>query len=440
MKSTLIHRVLPAALMLLCVTDAFGQFVWTKDALNPVCTGMSGTWNKHLVNPCVIYNDDSLRYEMWFVGISTTNDAAWYPWRVGFAVSKDGVKWTMHPDPVLSPDPGSWESMSVDFVTVIRENGGYKMWYTAFRNLTSPNYIGYATSSDGILWTKYPGNPVFGPGTAAWEVGGPYGCTVMPKGGTPGDSLYKMWYVDTDAAWKTTNIGYATSADGLTWSRDTMNYPVLTPGASGQWDDKSVWSPKVLRINNSFYMWYGGEQIGGDQSPLTIGMATSADGITDWKKYAANPVISPSSGGWDGTYGGSSTLLRRGDTLHMWYEGALRPSESNPFRIGHATSPLVIAGIADGSTELPNQYMLGQNYPNPFNPTTVIRYQLPSAGSTRLVVFDVLGRETATLVNDVKQPGTYTVQWDASGQASGMYFYRLNAGSFTETKKMVVVR
>jgi predicted esterase len=89
---------------------------------------------------------------------------------------------------------------------------------------------------------------------------------------------------------------------------------------------------------------------------------------------------------------------------------------------------------------MPREYSLRQNYPNPFNPATTIGYQLPHAGRVSLIVYDVLGREVAMLVNEVKQPGTHTVQWDATGEPTGIYFYRLQAGSFAETKKLVVVK
>jgi hypothetical protein len=98
-------------------------------------------------------------------------------------------------------------------------------------------------------------------------------------------------------------------------------------------------------------------------------------------------------------------------------------------------------GIVDTSTlPIPTKTTLSQNYPNPFNPTTAIGYQLSTVSYATLKVYDVLGREVATLVNEVKQPGTYTVQWNAIGMASGVYFYRLQAGSFTETRKLVVLR
>jgi photosystem II stability/assembly factor-like uncharacterized protein len=87
----------------------------------------------------------------------------------------------------------------------------------------------------------------------------------------------------------------------------------------------------------------------------------------------------------------------------------------------------------------PQVCALSQNYPNPFNPTTTIRYELPKASHVALSVFDILGREIATLLNEEKSAGTYTVQWDASGVSSGVYFYRLRAGDFVQTRRMMLV-
>jgi hypothetical protein len=89
-----------------------------------------------------------------------------------------------------------------------------------------------------------------------------------------------------------------------------------------------------------------------------------------------------------------------------------------------------------GNTRL----QLMQNYPNPFNPVTSISYQLPGISFVKLAVCDVLGQEVAALIDEVKQPGTYTVIWDASGVPSGTYFYRLQAGEFVETKKMILLK
>jgi hypothetical protein len=89
--------------------------------------------------------------------------------------------------------------------------------------------------------------------------------------------------------------------------------------------------------------------------------------------------------------------------------------------------------------EIPNEYSI-INYPNPFNPTTVINYQLPVNGMVTLKIYDVLGKEIATLVNENKSAGYYNVEFNASGLPSGIYIYRLNANNFTESKKMLLMK
>jgi len=97
-------------------------------------------------------------------------------------------------------------------------------------------------------------------------------------------------------------------------------------------------------------------------------------------------------------------------------------------------------GVQETGNEIPNIYSLSQNYPNPFNPTTNIRFSIPNAGLVSLVVFDITGREVATLINQNMNAGIYTADFDATQLASGIYFYTIKAGSFTDTKKMVLVK
>ncbi|MEG8946843.1 endo-1,4-beta-xylanase [Rosettibacter firmus] len=89
---------------------------------------------------------------------------------------------------------------------------------------------------------------------------------------------------------------------------------------------------------------------------------------------------------------------------------------------------------------LPNEFRLEQNYPNPFNPTTKITYVLPSRTTVSLKVYDVLGRHIKTLVDDLQNPGSYTVTFDGSGLSSGVYFYRLEAGGYSKTKQMILMK
>lgn len=89
---------------------------------------------------------------------------------------------------------------------------------------------------------------------------------------------------------------------------------------------------------------------------------------------------------------------------------------------------------------VPKNFDLTQNYPNPFNPTTTIEFSIPREANVSLKIYDVLGKEVATLVNEQRAAGTYILNWNASNFSSGLYFYRLTAGEFTETKKMFLVK
>ncbi|HSH65540.1 MAG TPA: T9SS type A sorting domain-containing protein [Bacteroidia bacterium] len=89
---------------------------------------------------------------------------------------------------------------------------------------------------------------------------------------------------------------------------------------------------------------------------------------------------------------------------------------------------------------MPSEYKLYQNYPNPFNPSTTIKYQVKETGIVSLKIFDILGAEVTTLLNEVKNPGTYEISFDASSLTSGVYFYRIQAGSFTAVKKLLLVK
>jgi len=116
------------------------------------------------------------------------------------------------------------------------------------------------------------------------------------------------------------------------------------------------------------------------------------------------------------------------------------------------TKVFPVTSIFDKEIMRAGDFILYANYPNPFNPVTIIKFSVPSnikhettpgggqVSNVKLVVFDVLGRAVAELVNELKEPGTYDVNWDASGVSSGVYFYRLSAGDFSETKSMLLLR
>jgi hypothetical protein len=100
-----------------------------------------------------------------------------------------------------------------------------------------------------------------------------------------------------------------------------------------------------------------------------------------------------------------------------------------------------ILGVDDRVTPgLPAEFALLQNYPNPFNPSTIIKFEVPRSTEVRLSVFDVLGREVLVLMNERRDAGVHEVKFDASNLASGVYLYRLQAGDFVSTKKLLLLR
>ncbi len=105
-----------------------------------------------------------------------------------------------------------------------------------------------------------------------------------------------------------------------------------------------------------------------------------------------------------------------------------------------AVPPGIGIGVEDEITELPTEYALSNAYPNPFNPTTTIEYTLPKSREVRLTVYNLLAEEVTSLVDDFQQAGNHQVIWDASNFTSGIYFYRLQAGDFVQTRKMVLLK
>ncbi len=99
-----------------------------------------------------------------------------------------------------------------------------------------------------------------------------------------------------------------------------------------------------------------------------------------------------------------------------------------------------LTGIREISSEIPSEFSLSQNYPNPFNPTTNIRFTLPQNTFAKLIIYDALGREVESLVNGQFNAGKYEVNWNATKYPSGIYYYRLEAGNYIVTKKMILTK
>ena len=192
---------------------------------------------------------------------------------------------------------------------------------------------------------------------------------------------------------------------------------------------------------------------GGWLDPLTVRL--------DWN----SPGIDPPEGSGKGENGDRETealmcyrVYRNGemiadDVQALFYEDALSSFAPNTFSYtvtalynkgeSDPAGPLefVYTSVENGADNLiPDEFFADQNYPNPFNPVTSIRYGLPEASNVRIAVFDILGRQTAVLADSYLEPGYYTAVWNADTVPSGIYFYRVTAGSFNTTGKMLLLK
>ena len=183
--------------------------------------------------------------------------------------------------------------------------------------------------------------------------------------------------------------------------------------------------PKTLNSGNIIY------DVSGEGSTLMVG---TAEGVYFYD--VANPTAPALSGkfitGYEAirVYFGQSHVLANsyGRGLLGGYEG---------FTLFNVLGTDVNNSTTDA---IPTAYRLFQNYPNPFNPTTKISYTIPLAGNVVLKIVDLLGREVTTLVNEEKPAGHYTTDWNASKVASGVYFYRIESGSYSESRKLVLIK
>ena len=201
------------------------------------------------------------------------------------------------------------------------------MWYCGVDDISSTG-IGYATSTDGINWSKYPGNPVFWVGSSGeWD-----GVDISSPHVLITDTGYEMWYAGYDGShWQ---IGHATSTDGTTWGRDPEN-PLLSVGSPGEWDNAGVSNPCVLYTGTRYEMFYTGND--GSQG-YRIGYAVSTDGV-NWQKYPENPVLDVGvQGEWDEQRVADASVLATGTSYKMWYHGFSADSPwYSKWRIGYAS-------------------------------------------------------------------------------------------------------
>jgi predicted GH43/DUF377 family glycosyl hydrolase len=242
----------------------------------------SGGWQKASGNP-LIGGSLGVCFDASVVKDGDTYKA-WFSWRpkasIAYVESKDGLTWSA-PVVVLAPTTSGWED-DVNRPTVIERGGRFEMWYTGQSG--SKSAIGYATSPDGITWTRAQADPVL-EAQGGWELNSVMSPFVRVDEAT---GTYRLWYAAGDN-YEPDSVGYATSPDGIHWQRDSRN-PVFRPGPKGAWDGAKVGAVDVEPDGGGYVMFYIGFS---DTDHAQIGIARSADGVTDWQRSTANPIIRP---------------------------------------------------------------------------------------------------------------------------------------------------
>jgi predicted GH43/DUF377 family glycosyl hydrolase len=432
------------------VIDTLARTQWDQYSGNPIIKPEASGWNQRSVlAPTVIMFKDTLR--MWYMGSTSYGfDGIIH---IGYAWSLDGITWQQYSEnPVFSPRQGKWDYPHIGDPHVIADGDTLRMWYGG-GDMTygyAQSYIvmriGYATSVDCINWNRHPEPVIEPPHPPAWDQDG-----VLPGGVIKEDGIFKMWfsggvgrygYPPASSKW---SIGYATSSDCIHW--DLLPDPVITHGdSSTDFDETIAAHAYVTRTNAGYDMWYHGHSqtaVASGRPQAKIGYASSSDGI-HWTKYYKNPVLNPTAASphWTTGYYTPSVLFD-GERFHIWFTGWTEGR--GMIAIGYATSVPDTShnttGIEDDLIkQVPGEYKLFQNYPNPFNPSTIIKYSIPYPSFVTLRVYDILGREVASLVNKREHQGLYEVQFDSNNLASGLYFYRITAGKFVDTKRLMILK
>ncbi len=230
--------------------------------------------------------------------------------------------WNKYPNnPILTISSSGWDDFGVGRSSILFNGTGYMMWYEG-RPAISGWDIGFATSSDGLTWTKYSGNPVMTRGTVGNWDDEAIGCPSVLFDGT----VYKMWYMGRTISpdW---GIGYATSVDGINWQKHFSN-PIFDVSGGGSWESKSVANPFVYYANGIYKMWYRGAN---SNNHLKVGLATSSNGII-WARNPNNPVLVGPSGNNIGV--NHLSVFPEKDRYHGWYSF----NTGSDWKINQATS------------------------------------------------------------------------------------------------------
>ena len=269
---------------------------WLKYEKNPVMGGKYGTCFD------ISVLKEGKTYRMWL---------SWRPKQsVALVESDDGIHWSEPPKIVLGPRPETGWEEDLNRPVVLKRADGYHMWYTG--QAKGHSWIGYATSPDGVHWKRMSDKPVLS-FDEPWEkvaVMCPHVVWDAEK------KLYRMWYSGGEQ-YEPNAIGYATSPDGLAWTKHKKN-PVFTGDPAIPWERDRVTGAQVEKHGDQYLMFYIGFR---DRDHAQIGLARSKDGISGWQRHTANPIVRAGEGKWDHDACYKPYAIFDGRQWLLWYNG-----------------------------------------------------------------------------------------------------------------------
>jgi predicted GH43/DUF377 family glycosyl hydrolase len=446
---------------------------WTKDTLNnPVIASQGRSSHKNSLWAMDVLFDEnnaSAPYQMWFTGWKSPGNTHGRQ-RVFYATSNDGKHWVEYEEPIFIVPYENWVMSHIEALEVVCVDSIYHMWvYGSNRNIYGHG-VGYYVDSSNVTGVAYgnflavdssyldPSNDTLflnaeimnpkGHSTSVYTIiNGEetnYRDSIelyddgLHNDGNVFDNIYceKKYYSNLEEDFYTVKLYTEDLDESITTSYSGLGY--FTTAGPVVWKDyvitqqnDSTFSMKITLQNNSSKFTV---------RELSAILSTSDSNITDIHP-THNPQLYPD-------IEPGQSVQCNGNWGYVFY------AKNNPQNVEFALiiysnkrpywrDALIVDLVADLEHEilnLPNKYKLSQNFPNPFNPTTNIKYSIPSQSYVSLKVFDVLGREVATLVSKEQPVGNYEVEFDASTLTSGIYFYRIQARDFVETKKMVLMK
>lgn len=406
----------------------------------------------------------------------TSSIAQWYPQYNGthYALSSvyfidQNTGWCVGVDRILKTTNGG-----INWLNLFSEEIGLRsVYFTDHNTGWAAGVIGviYKTTNVGTTWvSQVCGNVTtysvcFINNNTGWASGSNERIFKTTNGGTNWllqfsdtiNSLYSIDFVDQNTGWIVGMSGtiFKTTNAGMNWFNQTSgtNSDLLSVCFIDQNTGWCTGWGTIIKTTNSGLNWF--TQLNGYFSSLTsIRFINQNTGWTAGGLYYSDSALIMKT-----TNGGANWFRQNGGKYGLYC--IYFTDENSDWAVGDSGTILKTTnsggpiGIKPISNIVPKEFKLYQNYPNPFNPTTTIEFEIPTplnpppahgginSGGTqivRLIIYDILGREIATLVNEELKAGVYKVDFDGSNYSSGVYFYRLSTADFTGTKKMILLR